>query len=984
MIASMPEHIRQLLQCRRQQFAESDADNRQFLESLDQTLQNQLDTCWGGSDYASDLCLRKPALFKSLIQNGELTQTLSKKAIQQSLNEKLSIATSDDELVSVLRQFRHYHQLRIIWRDLNRLVDLTTTTNDLSNLADCCIDSACQWLYERLCVSLGTPYGMPTPEAEPVPQKMVVLGMGKLGAGELNLSSDIDLIFCYPCKGETRGVSRLLSNQEFFIRLGQKLITALDANTEDGFVFRVDMRLRPYGQSGALVLSFAAMEQYYQDQGRDWERYAMIKARIVAGDIARGGDLLLALQPFVYRRYIDFGAINALRNMKRLLYREVSRLRMLNNIKLGPGGIREVEFIVQSFQLIHGGRERRLQQRSLLSILTDLAALDYLPAEACDELSKAYHFLRNTEHALQAVADRQTQDLPVTEQDDERLAWIMGYDTSQAFKTALDHHRERVTYHFEQVVRDPDSSQQPSIQTGSDWEVLWSAQRNTEEEVKLLQQHGFTDPEAAHRRLLGLRDSKVMGAVRRQSADRIRQFIPVLLHIISGTSQPDQALARVLPIIEAVLRRTAYLVLLIENPQALIHLVKLCSASAWISERVARHPVLLDEFLNLGSLYAPPKQEALQDELRQQLAHIQDDDLESQMEALRYFKMAHMLHLAAAQVAGTMPLMKESDYLTWIAEAVLKAVLGIAWNHMVARYGQPMEAPDQHCNFGFIIVGYGKLGGIELGPRSDLDLVFIYKCDPNLSTYDEREIDNSLFFVRLGQRIFHILTTSTAFGRLYDADMRLRPSGNSGLLVSSLSAFEKYQKNEAWTWEHQALVRARVIAGCPELTAAFEEIRATLLSANRDLDVLRRTVIDMRKKMRSSLGTKGTGGGTCLGTWNAQHQFHMKRDAGGIVDIEFITQYAVLAWSHQFPALLTWSDNIRILMELEKAQLLPEEICQKLRRIYQTYRKTLHLRALQNLRSSLTSDQFHEERRTVIAIWDHLMQTKTLQEATSE
>lgn len=983
MNAFMPEHIRQSLQRCRQQFLEADADNQQFLESLDQSLNNQLDICWGGSDYASDLCMKTPEILKTLIQNGQLTQILPKKVFQQSLSEALSTIRSGDELASVLRQFRHYHQLRIIWRDLNRIADLKETTNDLSNLADCCIDAACQWHYEQLCASLGTPYSMLAPGSEPVPQKMVVLGMGKLGAGELNLSSDIDLIFCYPSKGDVQGASRSLSNQEFFVRLSQKLIAALDAKTEDGFAFRVDMRLRPYGQSGVLVLSFAAMEQYYQEHGRDWERYAMIKARAVAGDIHRGDELLKALRPFVYRRYLDFGAIEALREMKGLIHGEVCRRNMLNNIKLGPGGIREIEFIVQSFQLIHGGRERQLQQRSLLRILTALAESNYLPKKACDELSKAYYLLRNTEHALQAVADRQTQTLPTTEQDNARLAWVMGYDSCEAFYKVLDYHRKRVSYHFEQVIRNPNVNQQSAIQPNSDWKALWSARRSHEEEVKLFQRHGFTDPKAAHRCLLSLRDSKVLGTVRCQSADRIRQFIPILLQTISHTDQPNQALTQVLPIIEAVLRRTAYLVLLIENPRALEHLVKLCSASPWVSERIARHPVLLDEFLNIGSLYAPPNQQALQEELRQQLAHIPEDDLEAQMEALRYFKMAHVLRLAAAQIEGTMPLMKESDYLTWIAEAILKEVLNIAWHHLVARYGQPMETADKPCNPGFIIVGYGKLGGIELGPGSDIDLVFIHNGGLNLSTNGEREIDNNQFFARLGQRIVHILTISTASGQLYDVDMRLRPFGNSGLLASSWLTFEKYQKNEAWTWEHQALVRARVIAGCPELAAMFAAIRSTILTADRDLDDLRQKVLDMRQKMRRNLGVKETGAGTRPDTWSAQYHFHLKQDVGGIVDIEFITQYAVLAWFHEFPSLSTWSDNIRILEELEQTQLLPVQDCKKLRCIYQTYRKTLHLRALQNLGSRVSSDQFHEERKTVIAIWDRLMQTKTLQEKVS-
>ncbi len=479
--------------------------------------------------------------------------------------------------------------LRIIWLDLNRRVSMQETTADMSAMADTCIDGALNWLYADCCKTMGTPYGTNIPGEEPVPQKMVVLGMGKLGANDLNLSSDIDLIFTYPCQGETRGCKKILTNQEFFIRLGQRLIKVLDYQSADGFVFRVDMRLRPYGSSGALAMSFAAMEQYYQDQGRDWERYAMLKARVVAGNILAGQLLLSQLRPFVYRRYIDFGSISALREMKQLIQREVKRKGMESNIKLGPGGIREIEFIIQSFQLIHGGRDRSLQKRNLLSALSTLLTTGYFSPDEARELKEAYIYLRNLEHAIQALADRQTQDLPKGAETQARIAFSMGHKDWPELLSTLEQHRQRITVHFDAVIADPEAAN--TGETHSDqWEALWLGHLSEEEEQQLMGQEGFMDIDASWKRLISLRDGKAITRVRRQSRDRLDKFILLLLSVAAQSSEPDTFLLRILPLIEAVLRRTAYLVLLIENPAALEHLGKLCIASPWIAEQIARFP----------------------------------------------------------------------------------------------------------------------------------------------------------------------------------------------------------------------------------------------------------------------------------------------------------------------------------------------------------------------------------------------------------
>ncbi|WP_281646430.1 bifunctional [glutamate--ammonia ligase]-adenylyl-L-tyrosine phosphorylase/[glutamate--ammonia-ligase] adenylyltransferase [Parendozoicomonas sp. Alg238-R29] len=945
---------------------------KEQLSHVSEEIKTQIIKCWIGSDYCWEVCRTTPELLLDLLQQDLLHRSLSQSDMADELYEQLKDCDSEDTLMSVLRKFRKKHQLRIIFRDLNRLALMTETTTDISAMADACIELSCDWLHDDCCKQLGTPMGADDGEDELHPQHMTILGMGKLGAGELNLSSDIDLIFCYPCKGETQGTARTITNQEFFTRLGQRLIRVLDTNNADGFVFRVDMRLRPYGQSGALALSFSAMEQYYQDQGRDWERYALIKARFITGDQEAGTQLMDMLRPFVFRRYIDFSAITALRDMKRMIRREVARRSLHNNIKLGHGGIREIEFIVQSFQLIHGGRDRSLQARSLLTVIDSLESSEYLPSEACNDLREANEFLRNVEHTLQAWKDKQTQTLPKNSEEQFRLAWIMGFSSWETFTEKLDFHRERVATHFSAIVAESEEQEPVKDSSTSDWDAFWDGQLEKEEEILVLNKMGFITPEEIHRRLVNLRDGKILKTVRRQSAERIALFMPRLLNAVLREANPDQALLRVLTIIEAVLRRTAYLVLLMENPGALKHLISLCSASPWITEQVARHPALLDEFLNLGNLYAPPDKAQLEDELRQQLAHIPEEDLETQMESLRYFRMAHMLRVAAAQVAGKMPLMKESDYLTWTAETILSSVQDIARKQLVCRHGEPGYDTDEQAP-GFLIVGYGKLGGIELGPGSDLDLVFIHNSDSNKVTTGERSLDNSMFFARMGQRIVHMLSTSTISGQLYEVDMRLRPSGNSGLLVSALKAFEKYQYKEAWTWEHQALVRARCIAGDAVLAKQFEAVRADILSQTRDIPKLKKDVREMRHKMAKNLGTKSTQGGALPTSWTADSAFHLKHDHGGIVDIEFIVQYAVLAWSHAHHALTRWTDNIRILEELEQAGLMPSENVQQLNQAYQAYRKTLHRHALQKMGSQVSGDQMHHHRKAIITIWNELL-----------
>ncbi|UCP08750.1 bifunctional [glutamate--ammonia ligase]-adenylyl-L-tyrosine phosphorylase/[glutamate--ammonia-ligase] adenylyltransferase [Pseudomonas sp. MM213] len=922
------------------------------------------------SDFVIEQSVRDPLMLLALVQSGELDRGFAPGELCAQIAAAVNAAETEDELGRALRRQRTRHQVRIIWRDLTRQADLVQTCRDLSDMADASIDQAYQWLYSRHCQQFGVPTGRRSGE----PQQMVILGMGKLGAVELNLSSDIDLIFAYPEGGETVGVKRSLDNQEFFIRLGQRVIKALDPMTVDGFVFRVDMRLRPYGSSGALVLSFNALEQYYQDQGRDWERYAMIKSRVVAGDQVAGAQLQDMLRPFVYRRYLDFSAIEALRTMKQLIQQEVRRKGMADNIKLGSGGIREVEFIAQAFQLIHGGRDLSLQQRPLLKVLSTLEGQGYLPPAVVSELREGYEFLRYTEHAIQAIADRQTQMLPDGAQDQARIAFMLGFADWDAFHEQLMYWRGRVAWHFGQVIADPDEEEgtESEVVVGGEWLPLWEEAQDEEAACRQLEEGGFVDATKALKALASLRSSPQLRAMQRLGRERLDAFIPRLLAQAVEHANPDLVLERVLPLVEAVARRSAYLVLLTENPGALRRLLTLCAASPWIAEQITRFPLLLDELLNEGRLFKPPLAPELAAELRERLTRIPEDDLEQQMEALRHFKLAHRLRVAASEIAGSLPLMKVSDYLTWLAEAILEQVLALAWRQTVAKYGTPQRTDGTLCDPGFIIVGYGKVGGLELGHGSDLDLVFIHDGDPQAETDGPKPIDGAQFFTRLGQRIIHLLTAQTNSGQLYEVDMRLRPSGASGLLVSSLGAFARYQENEAWTWEHQALVRARVLVGSQDVGQAFEKVRAAILGKVRDLPTLRQEVSEMRAKMRDNLGSKSTAAGTGANAFEATAPFDLKQDAGGIVDIEFMVQYAALAWSETHPPLLRWTDNIRILEELEHEGLMPAEDASLLREAYKAYRSAAHRQALQKDAGVIPGDQFADERRQVLRIWREL------------
>lgn len=960
--------------CHAQWLRVYEAFSESQLASLESLLKQRLDQfvhVMIGSDYVVDIFSRYPDLMLDLLTSNELDSSLSGDWFDQRFENALKDIDQDDQLQSYLRRERHRAMVRIIWRDLNQLAPLEETTRDLSRLADAAIEQTMNWHHQRLLPLWGQPCAkMANGDFEP--QRMLVLGMGKLGADELNLSSDIDLIFVYPESGWTRDGKKEISNQEFFIKLGQKIIQTIDNVTPDGFVFRVDMRLRPYGDSGPLVMSFNAIEEYYQSQGREWERYAMIKARVMAGNKEVGSELMTLLRPFVYRKYIDFSVIDALRGLKEMINREVLRKGLEHNIKLGRGGIREVEFIAQVFQLIRGGMDVRLQERSLLKVLQLLQEGELLSEQAYSNLVEAYRFLRDVEHAIQAQEDKQTQLLPDQPLAQIRLAHVMGFADWQDFQKELARLRTLVAAEFMDVIAAPEDESDSDELEETPWHAVWLDELEDSEAEQVFIESGFDNTAQAWKLIKDLKHSRKVKSLQSEGLERLNAFMPLLLAELAEQNHSTQTLSRILVVVDSVIRRTAYLVLLMENPGALKQLIRLCAASPLIAHQLAKTPVIMDELINTASLYSPPNKAALQDELRQHMLRIPEEDLEALMDSLRHFKNAHVLRVAAAEVTGALPLMKASDYLTYIAETILEAVVDMSWHQMVEKYGYPGSDQGTIEHPQLIIVGYGKMGGLEMGYRSDLDIVFLHDAQTTKYTDGKKQVDNQTFYTRMVQRVVHILSTVTPAGDLYEIDMRLRPEGNSGMLVSTLKTFEDYQYKNAWTWEHQSLVRARVVAGCSDLAAKFERVRAQVLKGKfatyDDPDKLRNEVVDMRGKMIKSLATEGTG--------QLSDQFHLKHDEGGIVDIEFLVQYAVLRWASKDNALLKWPDNIRILETLEQLGLMTSEQANQLIEAYKMYRIAVHKNVLDDQGVTLEgedAESFSDYRQIVRKIWQHFM-----------
>ncbi len=870
----------------------------------------------GLSDFAAKMAETQPDWLADALAAGTFAEPSHRVSLETELTE--AAASEDMQILQRrLRLVRNRRQFWIVWRHLLGLAPLEETVAALSLMADQLINAALavveRWERAR--------HGAPTGESSTEPQRLFVLALGKLGGRELNLSSDIDLIFGYGEPGQTASGR---SNQKFFLRVGQRLIEALHKVTADGFVFRVDMRLRPYGKSGALVMHSGAMEAYYEAVGRNWERFALIKARACAGDLAAGNALLDAIRPFVYRRYLDFGAIEAMREMKAIRMHD---RRYADDVKLGAGGIRDAEFAVQAQQLVRGGQQPALQQPSLLKALAEIERLGVFNADEAAQLGDAYRFLRHSEHSIQAEGDRQGHRLPATDLSRLRLALSLGYSNYDAYLAALAGHRANVEALFDRVLR----------VGATEFDVdLWALRGDP----LSLARAGFGDGVLASQTLLELAAAQARPSVAEESRQRLEELMPPLLHRLSLTPDAQEVLKRIVPILRTVLRRSAYLVLLREHPEVLERLLGLVGASQWLTDRIQQRPMLLNLLLEGTPVQLALDQRALTDALGQRLAGNQGE--EAVLEELRAFKERHVFRVATAETLGVLPLMHVSDYLTHLAEAVLEHSLRWAWDQCAAQRAGPIDGDRRP----FIVVGYGKLGGVELGPGSDLDLVFLH----------DLPLSESRFVHRLAQKLLHCLTVPTYLGPLYEIDMRLRPSGNAGTLVASLCAFDAYQRNRAWVWEHQALVRARAVAGDAELAQRFEEVRVNLLRQRRDRKALQGEILKMRQRMAAHQGKDED----------------LKGGFGGIVDIEFMVQYLVLAYAHWQPTLAVHSDNVRILEAVAEVGLLTRNDAESLTRAYLALRAQRHRNVLDLGDRGGASAAMAAHREAVAKVWAQL------------
>ncbi|HEX7129896.1 MAG TPA: bifunctional [glutamate--ammonia ligase]-adenylyl-L-tyrosine phosphorylase/[glutamate--ammonia-ligase] adenylyltransferase [Rhodanobacteraceae bacterium] len=847
------------------------------------------------SDFAYETLRRDPALLGA--------PGLERLRNPSPASARASVLSGDGEdLAARLRRFRRAEALRLVFRDVNGLDDLSDTLGGTTALYETLIAAALRDAESRM----RSRYGVPR-NHDGEAQALIVMALGKLGGGELNFSSDVDLILAFPDAGETDG-ARSLDNAEFFARVAREFVRLLGESSENGIAARVDLRLRPFGEAGPVAVSFAAMEQYYQREGRDWERYAWIKARPVAGDIAAGKRLLDLLRPFVYRRYFDYTALAGLREMKTLIDAEVARRDLAEHLKLGPGGIREIEFIVQLQQLIRGGRDPALRVHGLLPALEACARRGYLPAARAKTLREAYGFLRRLENRVQMFADQQTHAIPDDPLVRARLAATLGFAGWDALQAQLDVHRGNVAEAFAAVLlpQARGAATVPSMQSMS----AWRGARGGAQDVGKLAQAGFDPADEAAAALAQVANLRGLSA---RASQRLEHLLPMLIEAARATSAPTPALVNLCKLVQAIARRSAYLALLEEHPAARTRIARLCAEQAWLAQRVIAQPLLLDDVLDPRLEHLPQGEAEIERELAGLLA-AHAGDLEEALGTIAEWRDSFALRAGLALRDRHADGVLTARRLALAASVVVGAVLRLAERELIAQHGQLADEGS-----GFAVLGYGSLGGAELGFASDLDLVFVYDPERGAQTSNgARPLEGVRWYARLAQRVVHWLSTPTRAGRLYEIDTRLRPDGSKGLLVASLPAFAGYQRERAWTWEHQALVRARAIAGDPGLRMAFERERAALLSLARDPARIVADLLKMRAQWRAERDRS-----------DPSH-LDLKQGAGGLLDIEFLLQGLVLRHAARHPALAAPTDTPGLIAACAAAAVLPERDAQEL------------------------------------------------------
>jgi glutamate-ammonia-ligase adenylyltransferase len=878
---------------------------------------SQLLVICGSSPFLTNIICRNPDHFRGLFLERRIELRRNEEEMLAALRVRVDDVTTYQELLPLLRNFKISEVLRIAARDLNGLAPLEEVTAELTALASATLQVACEVTRQEMTAEYGaplmqTPFGMK--EAE-----LTIIGMGKFGGRELNFSSDIDLIYLYSTdEGETNGSDHgpgqtrgKISLHTFFVKQAEMITKALSRVTEDGFVFRVDLGLRPEGKSGEMAVSLHSAASYYEYWGQPWERAAMLKARPVAGSRELGEEFLAVIEPFIYRKYLDYDLIEDMMAMKKKIDASLTREREGEyNIKLGRGGIREIEFFIQALQLVYAGKNPALRRKNSLEALNALKEARIINVDDHNSLADAYRFLRTVEHRIQVVQERQSHSIPHREEEFHSLARRCGYlraDGTERFRAALEAHRQRVSSIYGGLFLSRDERLKEDVRP--ELYSFFDPAADPDLLKDMLAERGFRDVESAYANLLVLRDGPPRARITEHSRRILEKISPLFLQEIIASPDPDMALANLERFLCAIGSRSSFYALLAEKRETLKLIVSLFGMSEFLSKIAIAHPELLESMVTRTYAASFKERRQMDEELAAFLAPA--GFFEDRLDILRRFRHEEFLRIGMNDIHGNMEQTDIANQLTRLAEACLCAACGMAQQEL-ERFGRPTR-PDANGNLreaNFAIIGMGKMGGSELNYHSDLDLIYIY--DRQGETDGERRISNHEYFAKLGQKIISILTTQTREGYVYKIDTRLRPSGNAGPLVTSLVSFRSYHREEAQIWERQALTKARVVYGPETLAKGIEEvIRGTVYGAGAD-ETVRREIHRLRMRMETEIARESAG------------SYNIKTGRGGMVDVEFIVQYLQLAHGRDFPEIRS-TNTIEALQAIKERGLIPEE-----------------------------------------------------------
>lgn len=883
----------------------------QFNFELDSKDQINLQTIYSSSHYAFEQIQKQPQIYSDWKLSG------SSLSYENSLVKLVDYSASIDDLKKSLRNLRHYHLVQIVLNDICAETAVEKILEQISSLADALIKTS----LEAASLHLEKKHGIPL-NANSERQQLLVIAMGKLGGGELNFSSDIDLILSYAEDGELKGIGNL-SYREFYIRVGRLMTQLLNDVTGDGFVYRVDLRLRPWGNSGPLVVSLDGLAHYYHLHGREWERYALVKSRLVNGLPQEIQAFKQIVSPFVFRKYFDFNVFSELGSLKQQIDKQAKLKQQLLNIKLFSGGIREIEFCMQALQILRGGRNPQLQTPSIMDMFEHAKNEKFYSSKELHVLTESYLFYRLIENRIQMLNDQQTHDLPESEEAQISILSALNFDTWLSLLTKIEKTQLKVHAIFKQLFleNEPKSNE------------IDFTHFELEDWIKYCHETEIQEAEELGTRIHQLLLERSIQAMSSKGKSRLFQLLPELFKLLSKSSNALIIFEGFYRLFISIAGRSVYLELINMHQTMLYKLIDLFSLSEWLSQEIIKYPVLLESVLITNDL--EESKSILLTNLRTQISNIKDDK-ELTLDILRVFKRQQVFQIALKESQGLIDALKASRLLSELAELLLQVSYELSFSELEVQYGQPCYQLDGALHYSkFAVIAYGKLGGKELHYESDLDVIFLHdSMGTKQQTTGEKCISNEQFYMRLAQKITSSMSLMTSSGRLYEIDSRLRPNGASGYLVSSIESYQNYQLTKAWVWEHQALVRATLCAGEESFRGDFEKVKCNILAQQREPESLQKEICEMRNKMYEAKFN------------NKKHEsFNLKHSRGGLVDIEFMVQYFVLLNANKQSSLCQYSDNIRLLEELVSKKVVAQSYLPLLE-IYQQLHYLLHQQVL--------------------------------------